>query len=491
MAALPDNNLSAAGPGVAQLLARRLARRLVEVPKWTLDAEPQNPDDPDAPMYEVDEAGHHVRLFWHWGQMQAWDSLKRIIFVLSGTQGGKTSFLPWWVFREIVHTGGGDHLVVTVSYDLFKLKLLPEIREVFEHVLGVGRYWAGDQVLEIKDPLTGQFHAQRADDKMWGRIILRSAAAKGGLESATAKSAALDEAGQDDFKVSAWEAIQRRVALNQGRTLVTTTPYNLGWMKQRLHDPVQRANGKHPEIDLINFPSTANPKFSETEMRRARETMPTWKYLMFYEGKFTRPAGLIYTDFVNELREADGHLVKPFNLPKEWPRIAGVDPGIIHQAEVWGAVDVENETLYLYRSMIQARKPQEQHARDAMKRAKDGSERVIKWAIGAKSEIYHREDWKAAGAKNVVEPDTSDVEEGIDRVTLLFKQYRIYIFDDLYELIEELLTYSRETDEDGEPTDKIRDKSTFHRLDALRYLVVAYVKKQPNWNLKAKVKKYV
>ena len=37
-----------------------------------------------------------------------------------------------------------------------------------------------DGVIEIRNPQTGKFEAKRASDPMWGRIILRSAAAGGG-----------------------------------------------------------------------------------------------------------------------------------------------------------------------------------------------------------------------------------------------------------------------------------------------------------------------
>ena len=62
-----------------------------------------------------------------------------------------------------------------------------------------------------------------------------------------------------------------------------------------------------------------------------------------------------------------------------------------------------------------------------------------------------------------------DVEAGIDRVIALLKQKRLFIFDTERGLIEELNTYSRELDGAGQPTDKIKAKETFHRLDSLRY----------------------
>lgn len=105
-----------------------------------------------------------------------------------------TSFGPWWLQKEIYDIrGSGDYIAATASFDLFKLKMLPAMLQVYEQILGIGRYWAGDRIIELKDPKTGEFLAKRSQDPMWARIILRSADALGGLESSTAKGAWLDE----------------------------------------------------------------------------------------------------------------------------------------------------------------------------------------------------------------------------------------------------------------------------------------------------------
>jgi hypothetical protein len=143
--------------------------------------------------------------------------------------------------------------------------MLPELRNVFEHVLGIGRYWSGDKIIELRNPETGKFEANRADDPMWGRIILRSAASSGGLESATGKAAWLDEFGQDDVPLTAWDAVLRRLSLSRGRILITTTPYNLGWLKQEIVD--KDGSGG---IEVVNFPSVENPSFPERGIQRPR-----------------------------------------------------------------------------------------------------------------------------------------------------------------------------------------------------------------------------
>src|SRR5512140_626244 len=59
--------------------------------------------------------GHRLVYHFHPGQLQAWNSTARFIAVLAGAQGGKTSFGPHWLLREIVRCGPGDYLIVTPS----------------------------------------------------------------------------------------------------------------------------------------------------------------------------------------------------------------------------------------------------------------------------------------------------------------------------------------------------------------------------------------
>ena len=97
---------------------------------------------------------------------------------------------------------------------------------------------------------------------------------------------------------------------------------------------------------------------------------------------------------------------------------------------------------------------------------------MILWYLGQKSEVQYRLDWQQAGVRNVREPSIHDVESGIDRVIRLLKERRLYIFDNCRGLLDELGRYSRVLDESGEATDKIKDKETYHRIDALRYVAV-------------------
>ena len=385
-----------------------------------------------------------LQLHLHPGQTRAHDSKKRFVFIIAGTQSGKTSYLPIWLDREIRERGEGDYLAVTATYDLLKMKFLPELRNYFEYIFK-WKYSASERTLY-----------KEYKPKMFTRIICRSADAEGGLESATAKGALFDECGQDGVKVGAWEAIQRRLTLNQGRVLAGTTPYNLGWLKTEVFD---RWTAGNPDIQVVQFKSTMNPSFPLEEYERARTVMPSWKFAMFYNGDFSRPAGMIYEDF-DERSKIDA-----FDIPLNWPRFLGVDFGSVHTAKIWVAQDPDSKVFYLYRESLQGGKTTKEHVESV----RQYNERnLLAWG-GAKSEQQFRMDWGSCGL-SIAEPMIWEVEAGIERVTALIKTRQLYVFKTCTGVIDEFGRYARKLDDSGQPIEDIADKATFHHLDALRYV---------------------
>jgi hypothetical protein len=430
-------------------------------------------NDGTQPLYELDRVGGVLRIYLHEGQRQAWESLARFVFIIAGKQSGKTIFGPLWLFRAIQQLGSGDYLAISATYDLFKLKMLPAIKQLFVQDLGIARYWAGDRILELCDPETGEFGARfgHEHEKMWGRIILRSADSEEGMQSASAKAAWMDEPGLYDADV--WKDVRGRVSLEQGPVLGTTTPYDLGWLKQQIYDPWVKGD---PEIDVIQFSSRLSPFFPDAEYDSLRRTMQTYQFKMDYDAEFGRPPAAIYEDFIDDLRHEGGHLVQRFIIPDDWPRMVAIDPGVVNPGKLWVAHDTVNNEYYIYRAEKGGvRRTSKEHAAYDVKRARENRERVIWWAVGAKSEKYWREDYADAGAEGVREPDITDVEEGIDRGTQLIKEHRVFVFDDEYEFIDEIMRYARVI-KDGEVTKDIKDKATFHLVDCYRYFAVQVVK---------------
>jgi len=392
--------------------------------------------------------------------------------MLAGTQSGKTCFGPIWLYREIQNTAkpgeDNDYMAVTANYDLFKLKMFPALRDHFVFDLMIGKYWAGDRIIELaEDLIPGKFRAKSATDKMWGRIILRSAEAPAGLESATVKAAWLDEAAEPSFERIAWEAIQRRLSLSGGRALFTTTLYDWNWFKIEIFD---RWEADDTDYDVIQFDSTVNPAFPLTEYERAERTLPKWKFNLFYRGRYERPAGLIYDSF-NEKECKLPRAEINSRIKDDWPRYVGHDFGPIHTSALWYAQEPNTGYLYLYRTYLSFEKTtaaghvhkwQELSGKEPIRRRVGG-------AVGSADEGW-REAYALAGWP-INEPLIKSVEVGIDKVYGWHKTDRLYVADDLIDYLSEKLSYSRKLDEFYNPTEEIKDKSRYHLMDGERSIL--------------------
>lgn len=393
---------------------------------------------------------------YHPGQRRVMESTRRFILMLAGTQGGKTVLGPWWLMREMMRCGAGDYLVATPTFTLLELKALVEFKRLFIDRLQLGGYKGSPSRQFILSPRGEEILFGQAGQPQQTRVLFGHAQDPESLESATIKAAVLDEAGQKKFKRGSWEAIQRRLSIHEGRVLLPTTPYALGWLKSELHDPARAGD---PDIDLIQFDSMENPTFPRSEYERMQEKMPRWKFNMMYRGIFERPAGMIYDCFDAECK------VKRFTIPEAWPRLVGVDFGGVNTAAVYIAEDPQTHKLYLYRTYHAGSRTAREHVQE-MRR--DEPAKLTAFG-GAGSEDQWRREFATSGL-HIHQPPVSEVEIGIDRVYALFKTRRLFVFDDLRDLIDDLESYSRVLDDMGEPTERIEDKETYHRLDALRYI---------------------
>lgn len=201
-----------------------------------------------------------------------------------------------------------------------------------------------------------------------------------------------------------------------------------------------------------------------------RDTLPPWKFEMFYNGNFARPAGQIYGDF-DPLR----HRVALPYIPPFWNIYVGVDFGAVHTAQVWLAEEPPTRRLFVFRESVTGGRSTPEHAL----LAKMGAQpyRYVRWYGGAAGEDQARMDWTRAGVP-IQRPPVTDVEAQIDRVIGLFRQNRLLVGRGLSGLVNELTTYSRELDAHGQPTERIANKAAFHRLDALRYVVAGLTRGQ-------------
>ena len=424
------------------------------------------------PMKEIDDKG---RLFWnfHPGQMKVMESRKRFIIALAGRQSGKSESGAPWLYEEMKARGPGWYMVVAPTYPVLEDSALPKFLELFERDLQLG--------VSRQSPLRFLISPD-GERRLWGHAGLNGPRQQSvvrfghgtnpsSLEAKTSKACWIDEGGQPEFKRESFEAIEGRHTTTQGRILVTTTPYDLGFLKQRFFDPWEAAGRDHPEIDIISWKSIANPTFPLDEYNRLKTVMPAWRHAMFYDGEFSIPAGLIF-DIVRE-RESE-IAVAPFDIPNNWPRYAGLDFGGINTCAVFAALDPKENQLYLYTTYYPAEARRIRDHADAVRKTASGPlERVIG---GAKSEGQWRDEFYEGGLR-VEEPSIGDLHVGIGRMYSLFAAGRLKVFDSSVEKMmpwwNQIYSYRYETDAatgDTLPDMKIIEQNKYHFLDSSRYL---------------------
>lgn len=418
---------------------------------------------------------------YHRGQEIAYDSERRIVALVMGSQAGKTCFIPWWLWREIQRCGGGDYIAATSTYDLFKLKMLPSLLFAFVQILGIGRYWSGLRVIEIADPSNGLFMASRADDPMYARIILRSADSEGGLESATAKAAVLDEAGQDRFDLDAWKAVKRRLALTQGRTLVTTTLYEMSWIDSEIIDKAQAGgstiletqhggeieftDNPDKDIALIQCDSIVNPLYPHEEYEDAQDTMPNDEFQAFYRGRRVASRLLVYDCFDKDLNQCPRFEI-PSGVGRRW---LGLDFGPVNTVGfyLWEDTTAVPSMFYLYRIYRGGGRTGKQHAEHML----DGEPGIPECYGGAPGRT--EENWRLelkTGGLPVKKPLIADVGLQVSTSYALIKSRRVKFFDDLVDDTKiRKMRFKR--DRQGNVTEVIENESTYHAMAAMRYIL--------------------
>jgi len=383
------------------------------------------------------------RIKLHKGQTRAWKSNAKIVAMISGTGSGKTFMGALWLYREIQKYPKDAFLVVSPTYLMFDRVVLPMAKGLLDE-LTHGVYRAVEKTYIL--PTGGKVFFGSADNPLT-------------LEGVHVRAAWMDEAGQ--MKREAWDVVLRRTGFYGGRVLITTTPYNLGWLKTEVFD---RWKAGDKDYDVIQFPSIQNPYYPKEEFERAKATLPAWKFKMFYLGEFAKPEGLVYDDF-----DTARHVIEPFEIPKDWRRIVGVDFGYNNPtAAVWIAISPD-DVMYVYKEYYERNKIPQETGSDIV-RLSEGeyiSALFCDPSYPAAIEEYRRLGLPAVSAR-------TEVKEGIEDVIGRFKTDRLFVFRGLTNFLDEIENYRWKVHNDSIQDEPVKEYD--HLMDALRYAIASYTK---------------
>lgn len=205
------------------------------------------------------------------------------------------------------------------------------------------------------------------------------------------------------------------------------------------------------------------PWMSEEAKREILESTPPHLRATVSEGIPTVGDGAVYRiplDMVVLGKD------QTFQIPAHYKKIYGMDVGWNRTAAIFGALDPDTDTLYIYHEHYVDHQPPEVHAARIKGLAADWMPGAIDPAAGKSKDAYGKDllDMYRRLGLRVREADNS-VEAGILKVSSMLTQGKLKIFPGCYNLQNEYLTYHR----DGGRIVKEND----HALDALRYLVMS------------------
>ncbi|MCW4281886.1 MAG: terminase family protein [Candidatus Thiodiazotropha taylori] len=253
-----------------------------------------------------------------------------------------------------------------------------------------------------------------------------------------------------------------RTMTTKGMVLMTFTPLlGLSAVVMRFLNS-QREAGLEPDARplalLINVTWDEVPHLDEETKAELLEQIPPNQRNARSKGVPQIGSGQIYP--VNE----DLVVVPPTRLARHWPRVYAMDVGWNVTAVLWGAINFETDTLYIYDEYYGSRDVPVVHA-DAIKKKGGGLLGVIDPSSLQSSQqdgralidLYRQQGLDLVPAKNTV-------EEGLFEVWTRFEQGRLLIMSHCTKTLHELRLYRR--NEVGKVV-----KSDDHLMDCLRYLV--------------------
>lgn len=156
-------------------------------------------------------------------------------------------------------------------------------------------------------------------------------------------------------------------------------------------------------------------------------------------------------------------LIEPFQIPAWYPRIYGLDVGWNRTAAIWGAVDRETDTVYLYSEHYRGQAEAPIHAK-AIKMRGEWIPGVIDTAARGRSQTDGRSLWQLYEDEGLqLHKADKAVESGLMEMLDRLSTGRLKVFSTLQHWIAEYRLYRR--DEKGRVV-----KENDHLMDATRYM---------------------
>jgi len=229
--------------------------------------------------------------------------------------------------------------------------------------------------------------------------------------------------------------------------------------------------------EAFHFTSFDNPHLSEVALAEITTDMSRDSYLkeILAEDDEAQAGLLVYGAFDETVCK-----VRRFEIPKHWDVYTGHDFGSANPAALFVAKDPTTGFFYCFREYVPAfgrstyLNVQEFKKMVALP-GHEGEENpplynVIQRVGGnVTTEDEIRQGYGAQGWP-IIPSYITKVGAQIDRAKALVEKNKIFVFEDMHRLLEEINTCMFKTDDMGMKTNEIKDEKRFHVLACWRYL---------------------
>lgn len=377
---------------------------------------------------------------FHPAQKKAFNFDTQFAAAVSGVQSGKTFLGVHWALKQIAQHEGKSGIIAAPTYKILQQATM---KKFFDIAPSYRKYFK-EQKGEINLPNGTTIYVRSADNPL-------------GIEGITAQWVWLDEGGQ--CSELTWTILRSRVSMTGGQILITTTPYNMGWLYKGFFIPWK--DGIDKSLSFFTWPSIDNPYFTKEFYEAERGRLRPEEFARRYEGKFEKMTGLVW-DLPAE------QIIDPKDFGTKAERIGGVD---------WAYEDPAAISVWYYYDKCW-------YKTDEWKQSKRTTKEIIQ-VMKNKTSEHHLTAWYPDPA----EPDrieecrreglpmmetNKDVKGGISMIQQLIREKRIFMFNNCKETIDEWAMYHYEEPQENKEAKDIPFKFNDHLCDADRYCIFSY-----------------
>jgi phage terminase large subunit len=392
-------------------------------------------------MEEIQSVVKRVELFP--AQFDAYNFGTQFGAAVSGVQSGKTFTGVYWTGKKIQEYPQGTGIIVAPTYKILQHATLKKFFDIFPQF----RKHYKEQKGEIALPTGGTIYVRSADNPL-------------GIEGITANWIWLDEGGMTSLLT--WTVLRSRVSMTGGQILITTTPYNMGWLYT---DFFRRwKDGQDKSLSFFTWRSIDNPYFTKDFYEAERGRLRPEEFARRYEGRFEKMTGLVWDLPAEQIIDPRDIMVKAEI------RIMGVDWGFgienpsaisvwYYWNKCWYKTDEWKQSQRTTAEIIQVLKNKmvEHHA-------------TLIYPDTAEPDRI--EECRRAGLPMM--ETNKDVKGGISLIQQLIRERRIFIFNNCKETIAEWSMYHYPEPEENKESKDLPFKFNDHLCDADRYAIYSY-----------------